>query len=55
MPSAPSLLDLPGKSRRIRVEPIAPPVPRREPAPAEPERREPAPAEPERREEPAPA
>lgn len=45
----PHLLDLPGPSRRIRVEPLRLPEPRRDPEPARepvPER-EPAPAEPE--------
>jgi hypothetical protein len=35
-------LDLPGPSRRIRVEPLVVPAPAREPEPAEPPR-EPAP------------
>ncbi|WP_187368759.1 hypothetical protein [Baekduia soli] len=53
----PDLLDLPGPSRRIRVEPLQPPVPVRRPAaPPEPvPERAPAPPERERRPEPAPA
>jgi hypothetical protein len=52
----PVLLDLPGPSRRIRVEPLRLPEPAREPARGEPERDvepEPAPSPPER--EPVPA
>jgi hypothetical protein len=43
----PVLLDLPGPSRRVRVEPLRLPEPAREPAaPVAPERERPAPAVP---------
>jgi hypothetical protein len=53
----PVLLDLPGPSRRIRVEPLRLPTPAREPAPAREHDDAPAPAEHEREpaREPAPA
>jgi hypothetical protein len=41
----PTALDLPGPSRRIRIEPLRLPGPAQEPAPPEPRREEPAPAE----------
>jgi hypothetical protein len=46
----PTLLDLPGPSRRVRVEPLRLPVPERVPMPAAPEPREPAQAPPAERE-----
>ncbi|HEY4097802.1 MAG TPA: hypothetical protein VGM33_19935 [Baekduia sp.] len=49
----PDLLDLPGPSRRIRVEPLRLPTPAREPAPAREYDDAPAPAEPQRDREPA--
>lgn len=52
-PAPPRLLDLPGPSRRVRVEPMELPIPARPPAPVEPEHQPaPAPVEPSR--EPAP-
>lgn len=42
----PCALDLPGPSRRIRVEPLRLPGPSRNPAPAEPAPPPPAPAQP---------
>jgi hypothetical protein len=44
----PVLLDLPGPSRRIRVEPLRVPAPTREPAPARELDDQPAPSEHER-------
>jgi len=50
-PPAPMLLDLPGPSRRVRVEPVELPVPARPPTPPE---RTPEPPPPDPRREPVP-